>query len=73
MKKIRLSFTLLSLWDRGDVDGAVDTYFHLDHFVTPAMINGRKVHEQIEQEINKIHSNLKVMRIKISNAPSSDR
>ena len=51
MNKIRLSYTLLSLWERGDIDGAVATYFHLDRPVSKAMIRGREVHQEIEEHI----------------------
>lgn len=51
MKKIRLSHTLLSLWERGDVDGAVATYFHLDRPTTTAMDDGKEIHEQIAEHV----------------------
>lgn len=56
MNKIRLSYTLLSLWERGDIEGAVDTYFHLDRPTTEAMENGKKVHKEIEEHINKYNA-----------------
>lgn len=51
MSKIRLSYSFLSLWERGDIDGAVATYFHLDRPVNKAMIKGRKAHQEIEDHI----------------------
>jgi hypothetical protein len=51
MKKIRLSYSLLSLWERGDIEGAIDTYFHLDKKGTEAMENGKRVHKEIEEHI----------------------
>ena len=53
MNKLRLSYSLLTTWDRGDIQRAVDLYFHVDGFVNEAMINGRKVHEEIENHIIK--------------------
>lgn len=51
MKKIRLSYSLLSLWERGDINGAIDTYFHIDRPSTEAMDNGKRVHKEIEEHI----------------------
>jgi hypothetical protein len=53
MNKLRLSYSLLSLWERGDIDGAVATYFHLDRPVNKAMVRGREVHREIEEYIQK--------------------
>jgi hypothetical protein len=53
MKKIRLSHTLMSLWERGDYSDAVSTYFHLDRPITQPMRDGRRIHEEIEDHINK--------------------
>ena len=53
MKKIRLSHTLLSLWERGDYNAAVETYFHLDREITPQMKDGRRIHEEIADHIQK--------------------
>lgn len=55
-KKIRLSYSLLSCWERGDVDGAVAQYFHLDRPGTEAMDNGRRVHKEIEEHIRKYNT-----------------
>ena len=49
--KLRLSFSLISAWERGDVDGAVNTYLHLDSQATPQMIEGRELHEKIAKHI----------------------
>jgi hypothetical protein len=51
MKKIRLSYSLLSLWERNDIDGAVRTYFHMDGPVNEAMKNGKRLHQEIEKHI----------------------
>lgn len=52
MKKLRLSYSLLSYWDRGDVQGAVDCYFHVDKAGNAAMENGKKVHEELAEYIS---------------------
>lgn len=44
------------LWERGDSDGAVNTYFHLDKPITRQMEEGRKIHEQIEEHIGKYNN-----------------
>ena len=56
MKKIRLSHTTMWLWERGDVDGAVNAYFHLDRPITRQMKEGKEIHDQIEEYINKYNS-----------------
>jgi hypothetical protein len=56
MKKIRLSYSLLSCWERNDVDGAVATYFHMDRPSNPAMENGKKVHQELAEYIDKHNS-----------------
>lgn len=48
---MRLSYTLLYLWDRGLVDDAVSTYFHLDKETTPQMEAGKKLHEEIAEHV----------------------
>lgn len=47
MTKIRLSYSLLSTWARGDVDRAVSTYFHLNDYTSPELEDGIKFHEDI--------------------------
>lgn len=51
VRKIRLSYTLLHLWDRGDVDGAVQTYFHMDRPTTRQMEEGKRIHEDIAEHV----------------------
>ena len=51
MKKMRLSYSLLAQWERGDVQGAVDTYFHVHKEGNEAMNHGLEVHKQIEEHI----------------------
>ena len=52
MKKLRLSYTLLSLWERGACDDAVNTYFHVDRPTNAAMIHGKKVHDELAEYID---------------------
>ena len=51
MKKIRLSHSLIQLFERGDIQGMVDCYFHVDRVGTPAMESGKKYHEEIANVI----------------------
>lgn len=53
MNKLRLSYTLLSLWYRGDVDAAVQTYFHMERPITEQMEEGKEIHNQIAEHIEK--------------------
>lgn len=55
MKKIRLSHSLISLWEKGDVDGAVRCYFHLDQKGTRQMEEGKKFHQEISEHLNKFN------------------
>ena len=52
IKKIRLSWTLLNLWDRGDIDRAVQAYFHIGGSITPQMKEGKELHEKIAKYID---------------------
>lgn len=45
MNKFRASYTVLNLWKSGNWQRAIEQYFHLKDFVTPAMADGRKHHE----------------------------
>lgn len=51
MNKLRLSYSLLSYWERGDIQGATDCYLHKETPGTPAMEYGKKVHKEIEEHI----------------------
>ena len=51
MKKIRLSHSLIQLFERGDIQGMVDCYFHVDRVGTPAMEEGKKYHDEIAESI----------------------
>lgn len=56
MKKIRLSHSLISVWERGDIKGAIDLYFHVNRDGTPAMEEGKKFHQEISESIDKYNS-----------------
>jgi hypothetical protein len=56
MKKLRLSYSLLAAWERGLIQNAVDTYFHLDKPVNEAMERGKRVHEEIAEHIKTYNS-----------------
>lgn len=49
--KLRLSYSLLSQWAKGDVDGAIQTYFHIDRKVNKYMADGRRIHKEIQNSI----------------------
>jgi len=51
MKRMRLSYSLISQWARGE--DVVSTYFHLDTKPTKQMIAGREIHESIAEYIKK--------------------
>lgn len=44
--KFRASYTVLSQWESGNWQRAIEQYFKLGDFVTPAMAAGRKYHKQ---------------------------
>lgn len=56
MSRIRLSWSLISAWERGDVAGAVNLYFHIDHKHTPALDAGREHHKEIAEHIEKFNT-----------------
>jgi len=56
MKKIRLSYSLLSLWEKGLYDEAVSTYFHLDKPISKQMEDGKRIHKEIEEHIKNLNS-----------------
>lgn len=53
MTKLRLSFTLLTLWNNGRWTDAVKMYRHEPTEKSQAMIEGLAMHEKWEREINK--------------------
>lgn len=56
MKKLRLSYSLLEAWKRGETDQAISTYFRVSGEPTPQMIEGKEIHEQIAEHINKFNT-----------------
>ena len=56
MKKMRLSNSLIQSWMRGNPDEVIATYFHLDRPKSQALIDGIRIHEEIEEHINKYNS-----------------
>jgi hypothetical protein len=56
MKRIRLSHSLISAWESGNIQGAIDMYFHVDRVGSQQMIDGRAFHEEIAESINKYNS-----------------
>ncbi len=52
MNKLRASYSLLELWKSGNWERAVKYYFKLEDFVTPAMADGRRFHEQWDKHIS---------------------
>lgn len=51
MKKLRVSYSLLYLWNRGDIDGAVSTYFRTPRDVSDQIQQGKDIHEEIAKHI----------------------
>ncbi len=50
-KKFRASYTVLNLWASGNWQRAIESYFRLKDFVTPAMAAGRDYHKKWCEEI----------------------
>lgn len=44
--RFRASYTVLDLWASGNWERAIKEYFKIEKFVTPAMVDGRKLHEK---------------------------
>lgn len=53
LDKLRVSYSLLSMWERGQIDRAIATYFHAPMKATEPMKQGRTLHNEIEKHINK--------------------
>jgi hypothetical protein len=51
MTKFRASYSLLKVWESGDYERAVKSYFRLEDFTTPAMAEGKAQHEKWAAEI----------------------
>jgi hypothetical protein len=56
MNKFRASYSTLSLWASGNTDRAIEGYFKLSTFDTPALEAGRKWHEQWQYEVEQTKS-----------------
>lgn len=54
-KKLRLSYSLISTWEKGDTKGAVDLYFHVDRKASKQMEDGKEYHKEIAEHINKFN------------------
>lgn len=53
MNRLRLSYSLLSTWERGEIERAVQMYFHMDTPSSPQMDDGKRIHDLIEKHILK--------------------
>lgn len=53
---LRVSYSILSAWARGDYDRALSMYFREETPTTPAMELGKKMHDKWEKEIEKTKS-----------------
>lgn len=51
--KLRLSYSLLYEWSRGNIDGAIKTYFHMQREANKYMEDGRRIHKEIQDHIVK--------------------
>ena len=74
MKKIRLSHSLISLWERGDVQGAINCYFHVDRIGSKAMEDGKRYHEEFAKSIDDTKALPEYVDIKVKfNAPETEK
>ena len=53
IKKLRLSWSLCNLWHRGEIDNAVQAYFHIDRPITRQMKEGKELHDKVGQYIQR--------------------
>jgi len=51
MKKLRLSYSLMSVWSKGRIDDAVKLYLHQPLPTNKAMEDGKRIHKEIEEYI----------------------
>jgi hypothetical protein len=51
LTKFRASFSVLSTWESGNWQRAIDQYFKLDKFTTPQMEMGKRLHQEFEKSI----------------------
>lgn len=64
-KKLRASFSLLSLFEKGLYKEALDAYLHRGGITNDAILDGRKYHKKWEDEINKTNK-VKIGKTEIS-------
>lgn len=50
--KFRASFSVLSLWESGKWNDAIETYFHLREITNDAMRQGKEFHQKWGNEVN---------------------
>lgn len=53
MKIFRASYSVLSTWESGNWERAIEMYFKLADYVTPAMVDGREMHKKWEDYAKK--------------------
>lgn len=53
MQKFRASYSVLSLWQSGRWEDAINAYFKLEAFTTPQMEEGKRFHQEWEEEVKK--------------------
>lgn len=56
MKKLRLSYSLLTAWERGQIEDAVNMYFHTGSMSSPQIEFGLKFHQDMADHITKYNS-----------------
>jgi hypothetical protein len=56
MKRIRLSYSLISVWERGQTQEVIDLYFHVDRKGSRQMDEGKKYHQEIAESIKNFNS-----------------
>ena len=68
--KLRVSYSLLSAWARGQVDQAVSIYCHLPGVTNQAMIEGRNIHEEVSNLLKENKTPKWMNNIKFNNPKS---
>lgn len=53
--RLRISYSLLSLWERGQTDLATALYLHQEMPTTKAMADGKIIHQKIEEHLLEHH------------------
>ena len=70
--KFRASWSVLSVWAKGDYNRAVKSYFKLEEYTSPQMEAGKDYHEKWQQEILKTKCLPKVFGDKKLNDPKPE-